>query len=128
MSLKDIIESEAKAVEDAEGAEPLRDLSEVTVTRGNGRGRVLQVRLNDEEFEAVQAAAGDLPASTFARAVLLRSIQSESVWTARLTAPPLPDIQAPRSGSVDFPELILLLSKTVAPLEARLEALERHSA
>lgn len=127
MSIKDVIEAEARAAEAAEGSESVRDLSEVSVTRGRERTEVLQVRLNKDEYEAVKAAAGDLPVSTYARAVLLQAIQ------------PAPEASERDKGSVDMSlvhpfrpmdvsEVAVLLTRTIAPLEARLEALEKRSA
>ncbi|ASR85781.1 hypothetical protein SEA_EDUGATOR_84 [Mycobacterium phage Edugator] len=52
------------------------DLTGVKVTRGGPRSRVLQIRLNDDELAELerQAAARDLPASTVAREILLRTL------------------------------------------------------
>lgn len=147
MSVKDIIEAEAKAAEAAEGGEPVRDLSEVSVKRGRERTEVLQVRLNRDEYEAVKAAAGDLPVSTYARAVLLRAISPALETSARDAAErgdldlatlrnvaallhesrvSMPDFHLIRP--VDFSEVAVILTKTLGPLEARVEALEKHSA
>lgn len=54
---------------------------DVKVTRGNGRSRVLQVRLNDEEYaelEALAATLGDggVPVSTAARSLLLQALRA----------------------------------------------------
>ncbi|MEU4387188.1 hypothetical protein [Promicromonospora sp. NPDC023805] len=139
MSAKDIVEAEARAAEAAEGGEPVRDLSEVDIKRGRNRTEVLQVRLNKEEYEAVRAAAGDLPVSTYVRAVLLQAVSPVSevvgpVWTMR--SEPAADaayqalkklaetLQVPRAPD----DVAQLLNRRVAPLEARLEALEKHSA
>lgn len=139
MSVKDIIEAEAHAAEAAEGGEPVRDLSEVDVKRGRNRTEVLQVRLNKEEYEAVQAAAGDLPVSTYARAVLLQSVSpiSEDLGPDRTTHSE-PDGVAAYQALMKLAEALhvpqvpddvaLLVNRRVAPLEARLEALEKHSA
>lgn len=147
MSIKDIIEAEAKAAEAAEGGEPVRDLSEVSVKRGRERTEVLQVRLNRDEYEAVKAAAGELPVSTYARAVLLQAIPpvlETSVRNAaaqgdldlttlrnlaallRESKASVPVLHSLRP--VDFSEVAVLLTRTLEPLEARLEALEKHSA
>ncbi|AVR77049.1 hypothetical protein SEA_LESTON_87 [Mycobacterium phage Leston] len=57
------------------------DLTDVEVTRGGPRTRVLQVRLNNDEMQAVEAlaAARDLPASTVAREILLSALQPPNV-------------------------------------------------
>ncbi|AXH67088.1 hypothetical protein SEA_THYATIRA_90 [Mycobacterium phage Thyatira] len=53
------------------------DLTDVKITRGGPRTRVLQVRLNDDEMQAVEdlAASRDLPASTVAREILLSALR-----------------------------------------------------
>jgi len=79
---KDIAQAlaaEAQAVEEAEAqGEQLRDLSEVKVTRGHSRARVLQIRLNDDEMAKLETLAETrgLPTSTVARALLLQSLTS----------------------------------------------------
>lgn len=145
MSVKDIIEAEARAAEAAEGGAPVRDLSEVDVKRGRERTEVLQVRLNKEEYEAVKAAAGDLPVSTYARAVLLQAIlptseapeqRIEALWRTAITELSKTDIAALRRylerstahRPAEVFDVALLVSRTFAPLEARVEALEKHSA
>ncbi|AJK27419.1 DNA binding protein [Mycobacterium phage Kratio] len=52
------------------------DLTDVKVTRGGPRTRVLQIRLNDDELAELERRAGDrdLPASTVAREILLRAL------------------------------------------------------
>lgn len=76
-----VLKAEAQAAEAAEeiGGQ-LRDLSEVKVTRGHSRGRVLQIRLNDDELAQLEelAAERELPTSTVARALLLQSLSSGS--------------------------------------------------
>lgn len=54
--------------------------SHVKVSRGHGRTRTLQVRLNDDELAALEqrADARGLPASTLARALLLEAMAVES--------------------------------------------------
>lgn len=51
----------------------------VKVTRGNARSKVLQVRLNEDEFAAIEriAARRELPASTVAREQLLKLIAAD---------------------------------------------------
>jgi hypothetical protein len=74
--ISDLIESEARAGEQATDT-PALDLPQgVRVTRGHDRGRVLQVRLNEDEYRILSKLADDrgLPVSTLARAVLLEVI------------------------------------------------------
>lgn len=54
--------------------------SDVRVTRGHGRTRVLQVRLNAEELAEVQARADQrgLPVSTVARTMLLDQLRADT--------------------------------------------------
>jgi hypothetical protein len=74
----------AKIGDDAEaGEEDQTDRpipSHVTVTRGNPRSKVLQVRLNEDEYAAIEriAAQRDLPVSTVARERLLTLIAEEN--------------------------------------------------
>lgn len=78
--MSEILDEEAAAAEAARGQDQGAPLpAHVKVTRGNPRSRVLQVRLNPEEFEAVEriAAARGLPASTVARERLLQMIVDE---------------------------------------------------
>lgn len=70
--------AEAEAGESDQSARPLPD--HVKVSRpGRARSRVLQVRLNPDEMEAVEriAAQRDLPPSTVARDWLLRMIAQD---------------------------------------------------
>ncbi|MDR2722978.1 MAG: hypothetical protein LBB54_04560 [Cellulomonadaceae bacterium] len=72
-TIADIIAKEAATVEEAEAAGVMyRDLSEVTITRGSARTRTLQVRMNDDEYAALEALANKqhIPASTAARDIL----------------------------------------------------------
>ncbi|ASR85875.1 antitoxin [Mycobacterium phage Paola] len=52
------------------------DLTDVKITRGGPRTRVLQIRLNDDELAELERQADDrdLPASTVAREILLRAL------------------------------------------------------
>lgn len=74
--LRDLIDQETEAAEAARGQEwdgPLPD--HVKVSRPNqARSKVLQIRLNPEDFEALEAIATrrDLPVSTIAREQLLK--------------------------------------------------------
>lgn len=71
--ISDLIAAEVEAAENAPG-DPTTPLPPgIRVTRGHDRTRVLQVRLSDEEFERISALADaqHVPASTYARAILL---------------------------------------------------------
>lgn len=54
--------------------------SDVRVTRGHGRTRVLQVRLNADELAEMQARADQqgLPVSTVARTMLLDQLRADT--------------------------------------------------
>lgn len=74
---------------DREGADsethpdaPLR--SGTTVTRGHGRSKTLQVRLNADEYDQLVAAAKAhrVPVSTFARHLLLSALHADEVSPA----------------------------------------------
>lgn len=72
------IAAEAEAAEVDQGDRPLP--GHVKVSRPNrARSKVLQVRLNPEELEAIERIAADrgLPASTVARERLLTMIREE---------------------------------------------------
>lgn len=74
-----ILADEAEAAERAEErGEQLRDLSEVKVTRGHARARVLQIRLNADKLAQLEKVAAErgLPTSTVARALLLQSLSA----------------------------------------------------
>lgn len=77
--ISDLIQDEIEASEAAEfSSDPDAPLPEGTrVTRGNGRSRVLQVRLNDDELELLEKHASEqmIPVSTMARAMLMRSLR-----------------------------------------------------
>jgi len=84
-----VLAAESQAAEEAEErGEQLRGLSEVRVTRGHSRSRVLQIRLNSDELERLEILAEErgLPTSTVARALLLQSLDSGSAE--------LPDVEA----------------------------------
>ena len=76
--IKDLIDQEAEAAEAAEATtDEHAPLSKGTkVTRGHGRSRTLQIRLNETEYDELEqlAKARDLPTSTVARSLLLSSL------------------------------------------------------
>ncbi|WP_255604849.1 hypothetical protein [Mycolicibacterium xanthum] len=69
-NLADLLAEEGDAVE----ADPNAPITTSTVTRGNGRSKTLQIRLNPEELEELEriAAARGLPTPTVAREAILR--------------------------------------------------------
>lgn len=77
MGAEKLIAAEAEAAEQNPDA-AIRPKAKVT--RGHNRVKTLQVRLNDDEFSALTAAAERLgvPASTLARDLLLRELASPS--------------------------------------------------
>ena len=81
-SLDDRLAEIAAEAEAGEADQTDRPIPEhVKVTRGNPRSRVLQVRLNPDELEALEriAARRELPVSTIAREQLLQLINEDSV-------------------------------------------------
>lgn len=74
--LEDLLAAEAKAVEAAESDQEAPIRGDVRITRGHGRARTLQIRLNDDELAELTALAQDrgLPVSTVARQLLLQSL------------------------------------------------------
>ncbi|RLP07063.1 ribbon-helix-helix protein, CopG family [Propionibacterium australiense] len=77
MDIEELIAVEAEAAEQDRDA-PLG--TETRVTRGNGRAKTLQIRLNSEELAALTALAEErgLPVSTLARDFLLRELAAGS--------------------------------------------------
>ena len=73
MSVEDLIAAEAAASEADKDAE-LKPGS--TLTRGHGRSKTLQVRLNEDEMQALAQLADrrGVPASTLARELLMTQI------------------------------------------------------
>lgn len=69
-----LLEEEAASI-DADRDAPITDVT--TVTRGHGRSKTLQIRLNPEELEELEriAASRGLPTSTVAREAILRLIR-----------------------------------------------------
>lgn len=90
LSIEARLAAEADAIEAAEADQTDRPLPpDVTVSRPNlSRSKVLQVRLNPGEFEAVEriAAARGLPASTVARERLLQIIAEDAASDADVAA------------------------------------------
>lgn len=76
--VRDLIAAEVAAAEAASDRPDTPLPEHVRVTRGHDRSRVLQVRLSEAEYEALAQRADEhqVPASTFARAVILRVIAS----------------------------------------------------
>lgn len=74
--LSDLIAAEANAAETVEDTPDAVLPAHVRVTRGHDRSRVLQVRLNEDEYRVLAKLADErhVPASTFARAMLLHVI------------------------------------------------------
>lgn len=77
----------ALLAEEAEAAElnPDAPITEATtVTRGHGRSKTLQIRLNPEELEELErvAASRGLPTSTVAREAILRLIRPAQLRSA----------------------------------------------
>ncbi len=77
MGAEKLIAAEAEAAEQNPDA---ASRPEAKATRGHNRVKTLQVRLNDDEFSALTAAAERLgvPASTLARDLLLRELAAPS--------------------------------------------------
>lgn len=75
--IADLIASETQAAERAEDESADLNLpSHVKVTRGHNRSKVLQVRLNEDEFRIISKLAEDrgVPPSTFVRALILERV------------------------------------------------------
>lgn len=109
----DSIAEEAENAPDEDDGHPMPE--HVTVSRpGHARSKVLQVRLNPDEYEAVEKIARrrGLPASTVARAWLLEKVAEESDEDASVehlllllntATAKLRQIQAGPSGSAGSP-------------------------
>ena len=76
-----LLAEEAEAI-DANRDAPITDAT--TVTRGHGRSKTLQIRLNPEEIEELErvAASRGLPTSTVAREAILRLIRPAAARSA----------------------------------------------
>jgi len=75
--IKVLLDAEGAAVEEAEKrGEQYRSLDDVVITRGHGRTRILQIRINDDEYAALEALANQrhIPTSTAARSMLLAAM------------------------------------------------------
>jgi hypothetical protein len=90
-TLQELIEEDIAAIEAAEADQTDAPLPpHVKVSRpGHARSKVLQVRLNPDEFAAIEAIAErrELPASTVARAQLLKLIADDEEIGAAATQP-----------------------------------------
>lgn len=85
MRIDELIAAEATASEQNKDA----DLKPGTkATRGHGRSKTLQVRLNDDEFAALARVAEErgVPASTLARNLLLRELREPTTDPRSLLA------------------------------------------
>ncbi len=101
------IGDQAEAGEEDQVAKPIPE--HVKVTRGNGRSKVLQVRLNPDEYEAIERIARGrrLPPSTVAREALLELIDNSPLQDPFTTLAALADrIKAIAVDVVnDYPQL-----------------------
>ncbi|HJT91929.1 MAG TPA: CopG family transcriptional regulator [Mycobacterium sp.] len=75
------IAAEAEAIDNNRDA-PITD--KTTVTRGHGRSKVLQIRLNDDELAELERVAETrgLPPSTVAREAILRMLDPNTTRSA----------------------------------------------
>lgn len=71
--ISDLIEAESRAAESAADSVDSPLPESVTLTRGHDRTKVLQVRLNEDEYRILCKIANEkhLPVSTLARSLLL---------------------------------------------------------
>jgi hypothetical protein len=104
------IGDEAEAGEEDQVTEPIP--AHVKVTRGNARSKVLQVRLNPDEYAAIERIAKGrrLPPSTVAREALLKLIAEE-------------DAQDPLAALVALADRIKAAAADVAYASGRNEVL-----
>jgi predicted transcriptional regulator len=100
--LRDLINEEAKAAEAGEADQTIRPLPpHVKVSQPNrARSKVLQVRLNPDELDALERIADrrELPVSTIAREQLLRYITMENAGPNPLRDLIAAATHAPRSA------------------------------
>lgn len=101
------IGDEAEVAEADQADKPIP--SHVKITRGNPRSKVLQVRLNPEELEALEriARSRELPVSTIAREQLLRLIAQDHFESPRALA----QLRERLAGAADT---ILQVADTIA--------------
>jgi hypothetical protein len=78
--IDELLAAEGAAAEAFEDDQSTPYPENVKISRGNPRSKVLQVRLNPDEFAAIERIAADrkLPASTVAREELLKLIADEA--------------------------------------------------
>ena len=93
MSIEELVAAEATAAEQHRDAE-IQPGSKIS--RGHNRSKTLQVRLNDEEFAALQrlATARGVPASTLARDLLLRQVTAPAESAQAVIARIRSDLEA----------------------------------
>lgn len=74
--IADLIAAEVAGAEQADASTDSPLPSNVRVTRGHDRSKVLQVRLNEDEYRVLAKLANEkhIPASTLARAILVQAI------------------------------------------------------
>lgn len=84
-NIDELLEAEGRAAEAGKDA-PLQPGTKVS--RGHGRSKTLQIRLNDDEYAALEAmaVAQHLPLSTMVRSLIVASTRKAGeVRTGRLT-------------------------------------------
>lgn len=93
MGIEELIAAEALAAEANRDA-PVKPGS--VISRGHGRTRTLQVRLNEEELNAVNelAAKRGLPASTLARDLLMNQVTAHEATPQAMIARLRSDLEA----------------------------------
>lgn len=93
MGIDDLIAAEAAASEADKDAE-LKPGS--TLTRGHGRSKTLQVRLNEDEMQALAQLADrrGVPASTLARELLMTQIAARESTPQAMIARLRADLEA----------------------------------
>jgi len=106
------IADEAEAGEEDQTMKPIP--AHVKVTRGNPRSKVLQVRLNPDEYAVIERIAKGrrLPASTVAREALLKLIDEEDTHDQPLvTLVALADRIKETAAAIAHDELVRLTSE-----------------
>jgi len=86
--LEQLLRDEGEAAERAEHSEARLASDQIKVTRGHERSKVLQVRLNEGEYDRLSAYADslELPISTAVRSLILGSLAQESAAEGDLRA------------------------------------------